>query len=291
MVALHRPAIRHQRRRFQMRKTVLTTIAGAALIAGSGLAAAQQRIESSPGGANGAQGSSQREPGGAAHERQPGAIQGPAQGRSTANGEQGRRSGESSEMQGQTQKRSGAIEEKERRSGQSGEMQGQTQKRSGAVQGSAQGRSGGSVGSPTLSTDQRTKLRDTIASGDVHRVGLVNFSLSVGTRVPGTARIYDVPESIADIVPEYRGFKYFAVSDELVIIDPGTRAIAAVLPVHGSAQGRSGRSVGSTTLSSDQKSRLHGIISDGNIRRIDEADFPLSVGTRLPDTVEVYDVP
>src|ERR1700693_830054 len=38
MVALHRPAIRHQQRRIEMRKTVLTTIAGAALIAGSGLA-------------------------------------------------------------------------------------------------------------------------------------------------------------------------------------------------------------------------------------------------------------
>lgn len=44
-----------------MRKSLLTTIAGAALIAGGGLAAAQQRTESLPGGANGAQGSSQRE--------------------------------------------------------------------------------------------------------------------------------------------------------------------------------------------------------------------------------------
>jgi hypothetical protein len=134
-------------------------------------------------------------------------------------------------------------------------------------------------------------MRDTIASGDVHRVGHVNFSLSVGTRVPGTARIYDVPESIADILPEYRGFKYIAVSDELVIIDPGTRAIAAVLPVHGSAQGRSGRSVGSTTLSPDQKTRLHGIITGGDVRRMDEVDFALSVGTRVPDTVTFYDLP
>jgi hypothetical protein len=152
-----------------MRKTVLTTIAGAALIAGSGLAAAQQRIESSPGGANGAQGSSQREPGGAAHERQPGAIQGPAQGRSTANGEQGRRSGESSEMQGPAQERSGGVEEKEHRSGQSG-----------AVQGPAQERSGRSVGSPTLSSDQTTRLHEIIAGGNLQRVNHADFALSVG---------------------------------------------------------------------------------------------------------------
>src|ERR1700730_13590619 len=235
MVALHRPAIRHQRRRFQMRKTVLTTIAGAALITGSGLAAAQQRIESSPGGANGAQGSSQREPGGAAHERQPGAIQGPAQGRSTANGEQGRRSGESSEMQGRTQKRSGAVEEKEHRSGQSGAMRGPAPERSGgveekehrsgqsgAVQGPAQERSGRSVGSTTLSSDQTTRLHEIIAGGNLQRVNHADFTLSVGTRVPNTVTLYAVPATIVDILPQYRGFEYVVVRDELVIIDPET---------------------------------------------------------------------
>jgi len=227
-----------------MRKTVLTTIAGAALIAGSGLAAAQQRIESSPGGANGAQGSSQREPGGAAHERQPGAIQGPAQGRSTANGEQGRRSGESSEMQGRTQKRSGAVEEKERRSGQSGAMRGPAPERSGgveekehrsgqsgAVQGPAQERSGRSVGSTTLSSDQTTRLHEIIAGGNLQRVNHADFALSVGTRVPNTVTLYTVPATIVDILPQYRGFEYVVVRDELVIIDPETLEVVAVLPV------------------------------------------------------------
>jgi hypothetical protein len=227
-----------------MRKTVLTTIAGAALIAGSGLAAAQQRIESSPGGANGAQGSSQREPGGAAHERQPGAIQGPAQGRSTANGEQGRRSGESSEMQGRTQKRSGAVEEKERRSGQSGAMRGPAPERSGgveekehrsgqsgAVQGPAQERSGRSVGSPTLSSDQTTRLHEIIAGGNLQRVNHADFALSVGTRVPNTVTLYAVPATIVDILPQYRGFEYVVVRDELVIVDPETLEVVAVLPI------------------------------------------------------------
>jgi len=203
-----------------MRKTVLTTIAGAALIAGSGLAAAQQRIESSPSGANGAQGSSQREPGGAAHERQPGAMQGPADGRSTATGEEGRRFGQSGEMQGQTQKRSGTVEEKERRSGQSG-----------AVQGPVQERSGRSVGSTTLSSDQKTRLHEIIAGGNLQRVNHADFALSVGTRVPNTVTLYDVPATIVDILPQYRGFEYVVIMDELVIIDPETLEIVAVLPV------------------------------------------------------------
>jgi Protein of unknown function (DUF1236) len=230
-------------------------------------------------------------------------MQGQAQGRS-ATGEEVQRSGPSGTMQGQTQKRSGAIEEKEPRSGQPGMMQGQTQGRSGAVeekerrsgqpgmmQGQTQGRSGQSAGSPTLSPDQRTKLHETVVSGDIHHVDHVNFSLSVGIHVPNTVTFYDVPETIVDIVPQYRGFKYIAVRDELAIIDPGTRKIVAVLPTQGSAQGRSGRSVGSTTLSPDQKTKLHGIITGGNVRRIDDVDFSLSVGTRVPDTVTFYDIP
>ena len=116
-----------------MRKSLLATIAGAALIAGGGLAAAQQRMEGSPGGANGAQGSSQREPRGGVHERQSGAMQGQAQGQSTAIGEEGQRSGHSGTMQGQAQGRSGAIGENERRTRHSGTMQGQAQGRSGAI--------------------------------------------------------------------------------------------------------------------------------------------------------------
>jgi hypothetical protein len=177
-----------------MRKTVLTTIAGVALIAGSGLAAAQ--MENSPGRTNGAEGASQREPGRAAHERQPGALQGPAQGRS------------------------GAVEQKERRSGQSG-----------AVQGPVQERSGRSVGSTTLSSDQKTRLHEIIAGGNLQRVNHADFALSVGTRVPNTVTLYDVPATIVDILPQYRGFEYVVVRDELVIIDPETLEIVAVLPV------------------------------------------------------------
>ena len=150
-----------------MRKIVLTSIAGAALIAGSGLAAAQ--VESSPGRTHGAQGAAQREPGRAANERQPGAMQGwgqstamvkrasvpvnpaPAQDRSGAVEQTEHRSRQSGEMQGQAQGRSGAsshpgamqgqaqgrpgaVEEKERRSGHPGAMPGQAQGRPGAVE-------------------------------------------------------------------------------------------------------------------------------------------------------------
>lgn len=223
-----------------MRKSLLTTIAGAALIAGGGLAAAQQRMESSPGGANGAQGSPHRQPGGAA---QPGAMQGPAEGRSQATGEEGQRSGHFGTMQGPAQGRSSAVEENEHRSRYSGAMEGQAPRRHPrAMQSQAQGRSGTeqsrggvteqrSVASPTLSPGQKTRLHEVIAGGNVQRVHHADFALSVGTRVPNTVRLYDVPNTIVDVLPQYRGFEYIVVRHDLVIIDPATLEIVAVLPV------------------------------------------------------------
>jgi Protein of unknown function (DUF1236) len=253
-----------------MRKSLVATVAGAALIACGGLAAAQQRMEGSPSGANGAQGSSQGEPGGAVHKRQSGGVQnpaqgmqGPAQGRSGAIEENKHRTRHSGTMQGQAQALSGTIEENEHRTRHSGATQGQGQGRSGAigenehrtrhsgtqtqgrsgaveenerrsggaVQGSAQERSGRSVGSATLSPDQKTRLHGIITGGNVRRIDEVDFALAVGTRVPNTVTFYDVPDTIVDILPQYRGFEYIIVRDDLVIIDPETLEIVAVLPV------------------------------------------------------------
>jgi len=41
---------------------------------------------------------------------------------------------------------------------------------------------------------------------------------------------YDVPETIVDILPQYRGFEYIVVRDKLVIVDPDTLEIVAILP-------------------------------------------------------------
>jgi hypothetical protein len=48
--------------------------------------------------------------------------------------------------------------------------------------------------------------------------------------VPDTVTFYDVPETIVDILPQYRGFEYIVVRDVLVIVDPDTLEIVAVLP-------------------------------------------------------------
>ncbi|MGA2127643.1 MAG: DUF1236 domain-containing protein [Xanthobacteraceae bacterium] len=82
-----------------------------------------------------------------------------------------------------------------------------------------------------LSPEQRTRVRDTIVREHDHRIDHADFALSVGTRIPRSERVYELPPDLISIVPEYRGFKYILVRDELVILDPVTLEIVAVIPV------------------------------------------------------------
>jgi len=130
--------------------------------------------------------------------RQPGPMQRPAQGRS-------------------------AAERKKHRSGRSGAMQGTAEGRSSLEQPKRGVTEKRSATSSKLSPNQKTELRGVVTGGDVRGVDHVNFSRSVGTRHPRTAVLYDLPETIVNVVPQYRGFKCMVVQNELIIVDPGTR--------------------------------------------------------------------
>lgn len=90
------------------------------------------------------------------------------------------------------------------------------------------GERGGSV---QLSEDQRSQIKTIIGRGHGPRLGRnVNFDVRVGTRVPRSVRYAVLPEDIVRIVPQYRGFDYFLVEDEIVIVDPHTLEIVAIIP-------------------------------------------------------------
>ena len=63
------------------------------------------------------------------------------------------------------------------------------------------------------------------------RVDHVDFSINVGVAVPRTVHVAVLPADIVEVVPEYRGFDYVVVGDQLLIIDPNTMLIVEVLPV------------------------------------------------------------
>jgi Protein of unknown function (DUF1236) len=80
-----------------------------------------------------------------------------------------------------------------------------------------------------LSTEQRTKITTVIRGQHVAPVDRVNFSISVGTRVPRDVRFHPLPAEVVTIYPEWRGYEFILVGDQVVVIDPRTFEIVAVL--------------------------------------------------------------
>jgi len=80
-----------------------------------------------------------------------------------------------------------------------------------------------------LSTEQRTQITSVIKEQRVSPVTNVNFSISVGTRVPRDVTFHALPSRVATIYPEWRSYKYILVNEQIVIVDPNTYEIVAVL--------------------------------------------------------------
>ena len=87
---------------------------------------------------------------------------------------------------------------------------------------------GAAAGSAKLSTEQRTKIT-TIIRGHKVAPAHLNIAVRVGARVPENVHFYPLPAEVVDIYPEWRGYDYILVGDEIVVIDPQTHEIVAVL--------------------------------------------------------------
>jgi hypothetical protein len=86
-------------------------------------------------------------------------------------------------------------------------------------------------GGAKLSTEQRTKITTVIRDQHVSPVTNINFSVSVGTRVPRDVGFHPLPTEIVTIYPEWRGYEFFLVREQIVVVDPRTLEIIAVLDV------------------------------------------------------------
>jgi hypothetical protein len=88
----------------------------------------------------------------------------------------------------------------------------------------------GQVGAAAkLSSEQRTKITTVIRDQHVAPVTNVNFSISVGARVPRDVSFHPLPMEIVTIYPDWRGYEFILVRDQIVVVDPRTFEIVAVL--------------------------------------------------------------
>jgi hypothetical protein len=97
-----------------------------------------------------------------------------------------------------------------------------------AEKGSAQ-KAQDSFAAVPMSTEQNVKFRETMKGEKAERLTNVRFSISIGEEVPRSVHYHRLPARIVEYAPQYRDFDYVLVGDDILILDPRTHRIVAVI--------------------------------------------------------------
>jgi Protein of unknown function (DUF1236) len=81
-----------------------------------------------------------------------------------------------------------------------------------------------------LTPEKRTRIHEAIIrERNAPRINRMNFDISVGVQVPRSVRFAALPQAIVEIEPAWRGFEYFMIGDEIVVVDPRSLEIVAIV--------------------------------------------------------------
>lgn len=131
-----------------------------------------------------------------------------------------------------------------------------------------------------LSDEQKQKVARQLSRKDVKRVSHLNFSATVGVKVPRRVSLHKLPPAIAAIVPNFGGYDYVAVQDEIIIVDPATRKVVNVIKVGDATASISTTSI--SALSPEKRASIaRELIGHGAVAR----------GDKVPSCVELRAVP
>ncbi len=149
--------------------------------------------------------------------------------------------------------------------------------------------------SVNINDQQRTRVAESITRLNVQPLTNVNFSLTVGTAVPRDIRLQTLPADVVEVVPQYRGYSFFVVRDEIVIVEPSTYQIVTVLPRNSGATAAAPAPSHSKISFTDKdrdvvrkhvKTRTTERQTTGSTAKV-----VIRRGERLPDSVEVEEFP
>jgi multidrug efflux pump subunit AcrA (membrane-fusion protein) len=150
-----------------------------------------------------------------------------------------------------------------------------------------------------INDQQRTRVSQSIARLDVRPLTSVNFSVSVGTVVPRDVRLQQLPADVVEIVPQYRGYDFVVVKDEIVIVEPSSYKIVATLPYSGrSTASAPARSEERKTTFSDRDrevirkhAKARPVEREKHVTTGSTVRTEIRTGERLPEGVEVETFP
>ena len=160
--------------------------------------------------------------------------------------------------------------------------------------GTAQSRSSNVNISANLDDRQRTRVTESITKLNARPMENVNFSLSVGTVVPRDVRFQPLPADVVEVVPQYRGYNFFVVRDDIVIVDPSSYQIVDVLPRKGRVTAAAPAPRKMTFSDTDRaviRKHARSARTEQRTTGSSTSSTRVRVGDRLPDSVEIRSFP
>jgi hypothetical protein len=147
-----------------------------------------------------------------------------------------------------------------------------------------------------LNERQRTRVSESVSHLNVQPLTNVNFSVSVGTAIPHDVHLQQLPADVVEVVPQYRGYNFVLVRDEIVIVDPSSYQIVATLPYSGrsTAAAPTPREQRKVTFSDRDRETVRKHVRAAPVERRTTGSTvrtEIRRGERVPDSVEIEAFP
>ena len=152
-----------------------------------------------------------------------------------------------------------------------------------------------------MTSEQRTRVTARF-SGSIERMNVrplsrSSISVSIGAVVPRSVHLHVVPQDVVAIYPQFRGHRFVVVEEEIVIIEPRSHRVVALLPMSGrqaraSVRETTGNAPAGTRLQLSPRDRevIRTVVMREPACRLEQrVEFFLFVP--IPRTVEICELP
>ena len=168
-------------------------------------------------------------------------------------------------------------------------------------------RSGGNataVGKVQISSTTATRISEALISTAPATSQNINVAVNIGAPLPGEAELLPLPPAVVSLVPEYQGYEYVVVNDEVAIVQPSTRVVVEIITPTGVAAAPQRRRPRSRTAwpqplqrrravvnltDAQQQLLVEGIVQTEGLPQGQVPD--LADGQTVPQNVELMPVP
>jgi hypothetical protein len=120
-----------------------------------------------------------------------------------------------------------------------------------------------------------------------HHAETFDVKVSVGSVAPANVRFGAVSSDFIDIFPQFRGYSYFTTREDIVVVEPSTRKVVALIPVKTTATASRSHEERTTAASGDERTQTRPASRTRTV--VKERD--VTVGSGVPTEAEILAAP